>query len=66
MNIITIKSADLPRELAVKFGLIPDSHDEDNNWYKIVVMDHVQQESLNDFINELKESRSRERKVLEN
>lgn len=66
MNIITIKSADLPKTLAVKFGLIPDSHDEDNNWYKIVVMDHVQQEALNDFISELKEFRSRERKVLEN
>ncbi len=39
-NIITIDSNSVPREIAKKFGLIPDDHDNPRV-FKIVVMDHV-------------------------
>lgn len=54
MNIITIKSKYVPKELAHKYGLVPDSHGNTANWYKIVVMDHVEVEHMELFINELK------------
>jgi glutamate/tyrosine decarboxylase-like PLP-dependent enzyme len=44
-NIITIKSNYVPKQIASKFGLVPDNHIEPK-WYKIVVMDHVSIEKL--------------------
>lgn len=54
MNIITIKSEHVPHTVATKHGLVPDSHSKNPDWYKIVVMDHVEVEHLEAFINELK------------
>ena len=53
MNIITIKATEIPRKLAWKFGLVPDKHEGDPGWYKIVVMDHVELDHLQLFIHEL-------------
>ncbi|MBN4047062.1 aspartate aminotransferase family protein [bacterium AH-315-P13] len=53
-NIITIKSKFVSKELARKFGLVPDNH-LNPKWYKIVVMDHVSMEKLTFLINHLKE-----------
>jgi len=53
MNIITIKAQDVPAELARKHGLVPDSHHGPANWYKIVVMDHVELYQLETFITQL-------------
>ncbi|MCB9046560.1 MAG: aspartate aminotransferase family protein [Chitinophagales bacterium] len=54
MNIITIRAGHVPHALAVKYGLVPDSHGQQVQWYKIVVMDHVEIEHLQAFIEELK------------
>lgn len=54
MNIVTIHSKYIPEEVAVKFDLVPEQHNHNNKWYKIVLMDHVEVEHLTTFINELK------------
>jgi glutamate/tyrosine decarboxylase-like PLP-dependent enzyme len=53
MNIVTIKSKYIPKNVAEQFGLVPDSHEGTVQWYKIVVMDHVEVEHLQSFLNEL-------------
>ena len=54
MNIVTMESIYIPEELAKKYFLVPQMHNENNNWYKIVIMDHVQIEHLQAFINDFK------------
>jgi tyrosine decarboxylase / aspartate 1-decarboxylase len=54
MNIVTIRAEHIPDHIAEKFDLVPQKHSGDNEWYKIVVMDHVETEDLEQFINELK------------
>lgn len=53
MNIVTIRAGKIPHALAEKFGLVPDSHEANPLWYKIVVMDHVEVEHLEQFIEDL-------------
>lgn len=55
MNIVTLDSSFVPPEIAEKFDLVPEQHNENNRWYKIVVMDHVEVDNLMEFINALKE-----------
>ncbi len=50
MNIVTIKAEDLDEKIANKFYLVPDRHDRTVKWYKIVVMDHVNQPLMEQFI----------------
>ncbi|HNP17493.1 MAG TPA: pyridoxal-dependent decarboxylase [Fulvivirga sp.] len=52
MNIITIRAAHIPKKLAEKYLLVPDSHDNPK-WYKIVVMDHVTQGLIDKFLLDL-------------
>ena len=52
-NIITIKSASIPAEIAEKYSLVPNTH-LNPSWYKIVIMDHVTLEKLLPFMEELK------------
>ncbi|MFC3414242.1 pyridoxal-dependent decarboxylase [Algoriphagus hitonicola] len=54
MNIVTIRAHAVPEPIAMKFNLVPQSHGEDNEWYKIVLMDHVEIEHLKEFIAEMK------------
>lgn len=56
MNIVTLKSSYVPKEIAHQFGLVPDTHDGENNWYKVIVMDHVEIDDLLRFVEELKTS----------
>ncbi|SMG42337.1 Pyridoxal-dependent decarboxylase conserved domain-containing protein [Marivirga sericea] len=51
-NIVTIKAEFLNKEVCKKYGLIPDSH-QNPMWYKIVVMDHVTIEKLEQFLEEV-------------
>jgi len=51
-NIVTIYSDFISTELASKFSLVPDNH-ENPNWYKIVVMEHVSIEKLIQFIDSI-------------
>lgn len=52
MNLITIKATDMPAALAEAFMLVPDVHDH-ARWYKIVVMDHVTEARVNEFLEAL-------------
>ena len=54
MNIVTIHAEFVPKILAEKYRLVPQQHQGDNKWYKIVVMDHVEVEHLTSFVKELK------------
>ena len=53
MNIVTIKAEYIPIRIAEKYDLVPQQHDENNQWYKIVLMDHVEVEHLTTFIEDL-------------
>ncbi|MBF6641291.1 aspartate aminotransferase family protein [Flavobacterium sp. J49] len=53
MNIVTIKAEYIPQAVAEKYDLVPQQHDKNNKWYKIVLMDHVEVEHLTTFIEEL-------------
>ena len=54
MNIVTIHSEYIPTEIALKYDLVPDQHNDQNKWYKIVIMDHVEIENLEQFLDDLK------------
>lgn len=56
MNIVTLKSKYIPEALAHKFGLVPETHDGNNHWYKVIMMDHVEIDDLTKFVDELKSS----------
>ncbi len=51
-NIVTIKSKHIPKDIAKKFGLVPDNH-SNPNWFKIVIMEHVTIEKLLLLIKEI-------------
>ena len=53
INIIAIRGKYISIQLAKKYSLVPDSHSEQPNWYKIVVMDHVKQGVLDSFLMDL-------------
>ncbi|MBK8368652.1 MAG: aspartate aminotransferase family protein [Bacteroidetes bacterium] len=53
LNIVTIRANYMSRELSMKYHLVPDNH-EDPEWYKIVVMPHVKQGIIDNFLSELK------------
>lgn len=52
INIVTINSDYISNELAEKYHLVPDSH-HDPKWFKIVVMPHVKQGIIDNFLAEL-------------
>ena len=54
MNIVTIHSKYIPIEIATKYDLVPEQHNNQNKWYKIVIMDHVEIENLVQLIDDLK------------
>lgn len=51
-NIITIRANNIDKNIASKYGLVPDNHNAPN-WYKIVVMEHVSIEKLAAFLEEI-------------
>ncbi len=54
-NIITIHANQIPPQLILRFGLVPDNYHHPL-WLKIVVMEHVTIEKLEVFLSELDES----------
>jgi glutamate/tyrosine decarboxylase-like PLP-dependent enzyme len=58
MNIITIKARFVREEQVEKYGLVPDTHEGRANWYKVVVMDHVDLNILDAFVRDLKKEPS--------
>ena len=55
MNIVTIHSKYIPEEIALKYDLVPEQHNNKNKWYKVVIMDHVEIDNLMQLVNALKE-----------
>lgn len=62
LNIIAIRAKHITRDLALRYMLVPDNHD-DPKWYKIVVMHHVRQGVLDEFLSELKAQMGAKRKM---
>ena len=55
MNIVTLYSSHIPKDIAEKFDLVPEQHNENNKWYKVVIMDHVEIDNLLQLIDALKD-----------
>ncbi len=55
MNIVTIHSEYIPHDIALKYDLVPEQHNNQNKWFKIVIMDHVEIDNLMQLVNALKE-----------
>lgn len=55
MNIVTIHSEYIPTDIALKYDLVPEQHNDQNKWYKVVIMDHVEIDNLMQLVNALKE-----------
>ena len=53
INIIAIRSSYVSGRLAEKYHLVADTYEQEPGWYKIVVMPHVRQGVLDQFVNEL-------------
>ncbi|MEO9966785.1 MAG: pyridoxal-dependent decarboxylase [Reichenbachiella sp.] len=49
MNIVTLKPEPISLSLAAKYFLVPDDH-ESPSWWKVVVMDHVTEGILDQFL----------------
>lgn len=56
MNIVTIDAKYIRKAIEKKYDLIPQKHNQDNQWYKIVLMDHVEIERIDSFIKDLENS----------
>lgn len=56
MNIVTIQAQFIKESLVKKFDLVPQKHNGENSWYKIVIMDHVEVDHLSTFIDDLKKT----------
>ncbi|MCF6350090.1 MAG: pyridoxal-dependent decarboxylase [Flavobacteriaceae bacterium] len=54
MNIVTIHAAYIPDEIALKYDLVPDTHDGNHKWLKVVIMNHVELDDLMALIDEIK------------
>lgn len=53
INIVTIKANQIPDTIAKKYELVADTYEQKPRWWKIVVMDHVKMELLDQFTDEL-------------
>ena len=51
-NIVTIKADSMDKKIAEKYGLVPDNH-KHPSWFKIVIMEHVSIEKLEDLVKDL-------------
>ncbi|HSD13846.1 MAG TPA: pyridoxal-dependent decarboxylase [Flavobacterium sp.] len=63
MNIVTIHARYIPKEMEKKYDLVPQKHDKTNQWYKIVIMNHVEVDHLSTFIADLKSTRYAEKRA---
>lgn len=61
-NIVTIRSEYMSKELAKKYWLVADNHSH-VNFYKVVIMEHVTDNILAQFVRDLKNSRSSKSKI---
>ena len=57
MNIIAIDARDISDKIAHKYRLVANSYEEQPKWWKIVVMPHVKEHILNQFLKEIEQDR---------
>lgn len=55
MNIVTILSEDISNSICEKYTLVPDTHSGDPKWWKIVVMEHVNRQLIDNFLNDIEQ-----------
>ena len=53
-NIVTISAKYVTPEIAHNYGLVPDNHNNPN-WYKVVIMNHVELEKMEPLVRSLKQ-----------
>jgi tyrosine decarboxylase/aspartate 1-decarboxylase len=53
MNVVAIVASDVPRAIAERFMLVPDTHDGQPTRWKVVVMDHVGDAAIDRFLGAL-------------
>jgi glutamate/tyrosine decarboxylase-like PLP-dependent enzyme len=56
MNIIALRASEPVRLVAEKHHLVPDRHGGAAHWYKIVVMDHVSEEMIRAFLEDIEKA----------
>lgn len=49
MNVVALRAEDVPVSVATSFQLVPDRHEGAPRWWKIVMMDHVDEAALDAF-----------------
>lgn len=54
MNIVTIRAKHISDEMVQKFDLVPQKHDNRNQWFKVIVMEHVEVHHLELLVEALK------------
>jgi glutamate/tyrosine decarboxylase-like PLP-dependent enzyme len=58
MNIITIRSDNISKDICQKYTLVPDTHKGHTNWWKIVVMEHVNWDLIEKFLKDVAQSKN--------
>ena len=56
LNIVTIAASHIPAAVASGYGMVPDTHTDSPEWYKVVVMDHVEIDYLQEFVKALRKA----------
>ena len=54
-NIVTLQAESIPVKIAQKYRLVPNDTKGNMKWWKIVVMEHVSEQKINTFIEDLKQ-----------
>ncbi|MCB9584707.1 MAG: aspartate aminotransferase family protein [Polyangiaceae bacterium] len=54
MNVVTLDAAGVPRSIAAKYRLVPDSHDAEPAWWKVVLMPHVERTHVAALLDDLR------------
>jgi len=54
LNIVTIDASYISGTIAKEYGMVPDTHTDAPKWYKVVVMDHVEIDYLQEFVKALR------------
>ena len=61
MNQVAIRGAYIQSPLANKYLLVPDTHDAEPHWWKIILMDHVRESLLDCFLSDLESELKQQR-----
>jgi glutamate/tyrosine decarboxylase-like PLP-dependent enzyme len=54
MNIVALRSVGVGRKIAEKYNLVANTYDKKEDWWKLVVMPHVDDKVLSEFVIDIK------------